>query len=164
MKYLFSIFFIIIASITAFSQQKPMYLQQRTPPPAVLLLADSSTKWQLKARLQKDKPLFILFFNTECDHCQHETEQLIKNIDKFKDIQIVMATTKSLTDMKTFIAQHKLNKYPQITVGRDVAYIMPSFYEMKNLPYLAFYDKNKKLISTFEGALGIEGILKIFGK
>ncbi|GAB3012637.1 hypothetical protein GCM10027051_14610 [Niabella terrae] len=150
--------------INAQAQGTPLYLSQKTPPPTTLLLADSVTKWPLKARYAKNKQLFIMLFNPDCDHCQHETEALIKNISKFKDIQIVMATTKSISEMKAFIKRYGLNKYSNITVGRDIAYVIPSYYEVKNLPYLAFYDKNKRLISTFEGSLGMGAILKIFGK
>ncbi|MFT4095285.1 MAG: redoxin domain-containing protein [Niabella sp.] len=163
MKYIFTLFisFTIILAVNA--QHQPLYLQEKTPPPSVLLLTDSTTKWNLKANLQKDKPLFLIFFSPECDHCKHETEALIKNINKFKGIQIVMATTMPLGEMKEFARNYKLAQY-DITVGRDIAYTMPPYYEMKNLPYLAFYDKSKKLISTFEGSLGIESILKIFGR
>ncbi|WP_346237166.1 TlpA family protein disulfide reductase [Niabella insulamsoli] len=163
MKYVVAFFMLLIFNTSASAQDKPMYLQQRTPPPSVLLLTDSTTKWHLKAKLEKDKPLFIMFFSPECDHCQHETEALIKNIQKFKGIQIVMATTMPFGAMKAFAAQYKLARYG-ITVGKDIAYTMPAYYEMKNLPYLAFYDKNKKLISTFEGSMGIPSILKVFGR
>ncbi len=90
----------------------------------------------------KDKPLLLIFFSPDCDHCKHETEEIIKNIQKFKGIQIVMATTQPFNDMKAFAAKYKLANHG-ITVGRDIAYVMPPYYEMKNLPYLAFYDKNK---------------------
>lgn len=163
MKYFLSFCFIISVTLNIDAQEQPLYLKQKTPPPAVLLLTDSVTKWNLKARFEKDKPLFIIFFSPECDHCKHETEELIKNINKFKGIQIVMATTMPFGEMKEFAQHYKLADYG-ITVGRDITYQMPPYYEMKNLPYLAFYDKTKKLISTFEGSLGIESILKIFGR
>src|SRR5690606_19503923 len=91
---------------TVSGQGTPLYLKQKTPPPAVLLLTDSTTRWQLKANLQKGKPLFLLFFSPDCDHCQHETESLVKNIEKFKGIQIVMATTQPFPAMKEFAARY----------------------------------------------------------
>lgn len=163
MKYLSAIALCFVLFMTASAQETPLYLSQKTPPPAVLLLTDSVTKWNLKAKLEKDKPLLLVFFSPDCDHCQHETEQIIKNISQFKGIQIVMATTKDFKEMKDFARKYELSKY-NITVGRDIAYIIPSYYGMKNLPYLAFYDKNKKLISTFEGTLGVPAILKAFGR
>ncbi len=163
MKLLLPFALIFSFSLSVIAQETPLYLKQKTLPPAVLLLPDSTTKWPLKARLEKNKPLLLMLFNPECDHCQHETEALIKNIDKFKGIQIVMSTTQKFDDMKAFAEKYKLTQNG-IIVGRDIAFVMPPYFEMKNLPYLAFYDKNKKLISTFEGAMGIPGILTVFGK
>ena len=163
MKFLSIFVLTVLFSVASYGQNTPLYLQQKTPPPTVLLLTDSLTKWPLKARLEKNKPLLLMFFSPDCDHCQHETEALLKNIAKFKGIQIVMATTQPFGDMKKFAAKYKLREHG-ITVGRDIAYVMPPYFEMKNLPYLAFYDKNQRLISTFEGSLGIPGILKAFGR
>lgn len=162
MKYLFVFIATVFLSKITIGQEKPLYLTQRTVPPAILLLADSSTRWQLKTNLKKNQQLMIMLFNPDCDHCQHETEQLIKNIDRFKDIQIVMSTTKPFSEMKHFVNRYELRKYPNITVGKDIAFVMIPYYNVKNLPYLAFYDKNKKLISIFEGTLGMDSILKIF--
>lgn len=160
MRYLL---LVILFAVSLTSQAQPMYLKQKTPPPAVLLLPDSTTKWNLKAKLDKNKPLFLIFFSPDCDHCKHETEEIIKNIDKFKGIQIVMATTMPFDAMKKFAEKYKLEQHG-ITVGKDIAYVIPPYYEMKSLPYLAFYDKNKVLISTFEGSLAIPTILKTFGR
>ena len=44
-------------------------------------------------------------------------------------------------------------------MGQDFRYYLPPFYQMRNLPYLAFYDKKKKLISVFEGSMPIEKAL-----
>ncbi len=163
MKFIFSSVLIVLFSIAATAQDVPLYIKQKTPPPTILLLTDSITKWPLKARLEKGKPLLLMAFSPDCDHCRHKTEELIKNINKFKGIQIVMATTQDFGEMKKYAEEFKLAQYG-IIVGRDIAYAIPSYYEMKNLPYLAFYDKSKKLISTFEGSLSIPGILKTFGR
>lgn len=160
-RLLFLLFFVSAFSIA--NAQPPLYLTEKTPPPAMLLLLDGKTKWALKSNLQKGKPLMLMFFSPDCDHCQHETEALIKNIGKFKGIQIVMISTQPLEEMKAFANKYNLLGNG-IQVGRDIAYVMTPYYEIKRLPYLAFYDKNKKLISAFEGSLGIPSILKVFGR
>ena len=49
-----------------------------------------------------------MMFNPQCEHCQHETEELIKNIDKFKNIQIVMATSMPFDSMLVFRERYQL--------------------------------------------------------
>lgn len=132
-------------------------------PPAKFLKADSLTTFT-KTDLPKKKQLLMMVFNPDCDHCQHETEAITKNIAKFKNIHIVMATMAPISEMKQFIEKYQLDQYENIIVGRDISYFLPSFYQFHNLPFLAFYDKKQDLISEFSGSLPIEKILKEFEK
>lgn len=104
----------------------------------------------------------LMLFNPQCEHCQHETEEIIKNIDKFKDIQIVMSTSMPFDSMKAFREKYKLAQYDNIIVAQDTHYFLPSFYMIRNMPFLAFYNKKKELISIFEGALPVDRVLALF--
>lgn len=163
MKYLILFLAAVIYFQPGHSQTLPPYKQYRTIPSVRLLNADS-TGWELKARLQKNKPVMIMVFSPECDHCKHETEEMIKNMDKYKGIQIIMATPLPLKEMAAFAAHYQLQKYPNIIVGRDYSYTLPVYYDIKNLPFHAFYNTNKQLITAFEGSMSTQAILKIFGQ
>ncbi|HEX7844912.1 MAG TPA: redoxin domain-containing protein [Chitinophagaceae bacterium] len=132
---------------------------QRFPsfPPVELTLADGN-KFH-KDDLAKKTPVMLMLFSPDCEHCQHETEELIKNIDKFKKIQVVMATQLPFESMLAFREKYGLAKYSNITVGHDKQYFLPVFYNIRNLPFHAFYDRKKELISAFEGSMTIEKVL-----
>ncbi len=61
-----------------------------------------STSYFTKEDLPKKSAVMLMLFNPQCDHCQHETEEIIKNIDRFKNIQIVMTTSMPFDAMKEF--------------------------------------------------------------
>lgn len=130
-------------------------------PPFKLLKTDSASFFT-KADLKKNRPVLLMLFSPLCEHCQHETEELLKNMNDFKKIEIVMATTMPFQDMKDFYAKYDLVHYNNIKVGQDIQYMLPSFYMVHNLPYLAMYDKKGKLLSTFEGTMKIEDLVKVF--
>jgi thioredoxin-related protein len=135
------------------------YLRFPNFPPVKLLMPDS-TSFFTKDELSKKSAVMLMLFNPECDHCQHETEEIIKNIDRFKNIQIVMATSMPFISMKEFMEKYKLAAYKNITVAQDTHYFLPSYYMIRNLPFLAFYNKKKELISVFEGSMPIEKALE----
>ena len=141
----------------------PPYKRFPTLPPIQLLLSDSTTMFT-KEDFAKKKPVLLILFSPECSHCQHETEELVKYKDDLKDIQIVMATLHPLTDMKAFIEHYKLKDLPNVIVGKDIYYLMPSFYNIHNLPYMAMYNKKGELIGGYEGSLSISKVLDIFAK
>jgi hypothetical protein len=73
-------------------------------PPLKLLLTDSSTYFT-KNDFKKKEDVLLMLFSPDCDHCQHETEEIIKHIDKFKNVQIVMATVMPFAAMKSFYGE-----------------------------------------------------------
>ena len=153
-------------ALTARSQNnnaEPPYKRFPSFPP-IKLLSPDSVSYFTKDNLKKKSAAMLMLFNPDCDHCRKETEEIIQNIEKFKNIQIVMATTMPYEIMKSFIEEYKLDQYDNISVGRDFQYFLPTFFKISNLPFLAFYNKNKDLISVFEGSLGVPKILIEFGK
>ena len=177
MKKMFLLFILISLTFCSFSQAdsvkksssysqqenvtEPPYKRFPTVPPLKLLLLDS-TSYFSKNDLKKNKPVLIIVFNPDCEHCKHETEEIIKNIDSLKNIQIIMATIMPFDLMKSFYENYDLQRFQNITVGKDVQYTLPSFYQMHFMPYLAMYDKKGKLLATFEGAMKMEDLIHTF--
>ncbi len=106
----------------------------------------------------------LILFSPDCDHCKHETEEIIKHLDDFKKINIIMATMLPIEKMKAFYETYQLSRFENIVVGYDKFFTLPSFYEIKSFPFLAFYDKKKKLISVYEGNLPIPKMLEQLSK
>lgn len=135
------------------------YKRFPTPPPFKLLLTDSATYFT-KDGLAKKKAVMIMLFSPDCEHCQHKTEEIIQHIDAFEKVQIVMSTTFPFDKMVGFYNKYDLKRFDNIIMGKDINYLLPTFYNIRNLPFLAFYNKKKELISVFEGALPIEKIIE----
>jgi len=161
--FLFSSFLLII--ITSFCQTDsavlPPYKRFPTIPPFKLLKVDSSSYFT-KNDLKRTKPVLIILFNPDCDHCKHETEEILKNMDQLKNVQIVMATNMSFQMMKSFYEEYDLQRFENITVGQDIQYMLPSFYQIRFMPYMAMYDKRGNLLTSFEGSMKIEDLINVF--
>jgi hypothetical protein len=85
-----------------------------------------------------------------------KTEEIIRNIEKFEDAQILMVTSRPFETMKAFSEKYELAKYPNIIVTQDVHFFLITYFEVHQLPFLAFYDKKKEFISVFNGSMPIE--------
>jgi thiol-disulfide isomerase/thioredoxin len=157
---------VIFITITLFAQNDSLEAPYKRFPifPPVKLLLPDSLSFFTKSDLDKKKAVMLMLFNPQCEHCKHETEELIKNIDKFKNIQVVMATSMAFDSMLTFRERYQLSQYKNILVAQDTHFFLFSFFQNHNLPFLAFYNRKKELISVFEGGLPIERVLKEFEK
>jgi hypothetical protein len=75
-----------------------------------------------------------------------------------------MATYQPIEEVADFNKKYQLSKHPNIYTGRDTKYFFPPFYQIHNFPYLAFYDKKGKLITTFEGNMSVDNMIKKFNR
>src|SRR5215213_3583888 len=80
-------------------------------PPFELLQLDSVTVFK-KADLAKNQPVLIMVFSPDCDHCQHQIEEILIDIESLKNVQIVLATPEPFDKMKAFNERYNLSKYP----------------------------------------------------
>jgi thioredoxin-related protein len=117
-----------------------------------------------KAQLPANTPVLYMLFDPECSHCQHETEEIVAHKSDFENIQVVMITMprSPFDEVNDFVTKYRVSELKHVVVGRDITYFMPSFYSIRNFPFLAMYDKNGNLITAFEGGLGIEKVIDYF--
>jgi thioredoxin-related protein len=151
-----------IFSGNGFAQYDTTVLYKRFPfiPPISLLKSDSTLI--TKESLKKNRPVMIMYFSPDCHHCQHQIEELIKRMDDFKKIQIVLATYQPMEQLLDFENRYMLKQYSNIQSGRDSKFFIVPFYKIRNLPYLALYDKKGNLITIYEGNVKADTLIKAF--
>lgn len=140
---------------------EPPYKQFPTVPPFKFLLADSST-YYTKDDLPSRKAVLLMLFSPDCDHCRHQTDSLLANINKLKNLQIVMATVLPIDRLKKFYEEYNLSRYPNIVVGRDYQFLLPNFFQTHSLPSMGLYDRKKNLIEVTEGTMPMSQLLAKF--
>lgn len=157
------LFALVFISLSVFSQkdtviEKPIYLRFPTIPEFTVYKAPDSTAFTRNDLHKKTNTVFIIF-SPDCEFCQRETQMLLKNINKFKNTQIVMITYLPYNEMLKFYHIYKIAEYPQITMARDTKFFFPVFFKVRNLPSLFVYDKKGNFKKAFEGDVKPDSIL-----
>ena len=137
------------------------YLKNPGIPPFHLLKVDS-VHFFTKDDIKKNRKVLLIFFSPDCQHCIHQTQDILADFSKFQDIEIVMATFQPFEEMKTFYSNYRIYDHPNILMGRDEKYLLPPYYRMQSLPFLALYDKKGDFITKFEGNQHVDTILQAF--
>ena len=149
---------LLALNATASVDSIPAHLKGLKIPDFKLLLVDSSTSFYTE-NLDGKKNTLIMIFSPDCDHCQHQTEDIIQNIEAFKNTQIVMTTVLPFHQMKIFYEAYQLQRFKNIIMGRDVLYFFSPYYRAQFTPYLALYNKKGELLYTNDGQVKIETLL-----
>jgi thioredoxin-related protein len=163
MNFRLFLFLAVFCYRQSYSQdQPPAFRQSKDFPSFTLQKIDKSIF--SSARLKKNVPTIIIFFSPTCEHCQHQMEWMIKRMNDLKKYQFVMATYQPIEELADFNKKYQLAKYPNFVIGRDTNYFFPPFYQIHNFPFIAFYDNQGKMITTNEGNMTVDNMLKKFGK
>src|ERR1700681_3476381 len=89
------------------------YLKNPGIPPFKLLEVDSM-HFVTKDDIKKNHNVLFVFFSPECEHCKHQMRDILADINKFKDIEIVMATFQPFDEMKSFYTYFRIADHSNI--------------------------------------------------
>lgn len=110
------------------------------------------------SEINSEKKTVFVYFRTYCPYCQAETDDILDNIDKMDNYHFYFISADALPLIQHFIAQHKLDRYPNVTVGRDTARFFSKYFNTIGAPYTAIYKKDKSLAALFMGKIGAREI------
>lgn len=138
----------------------PPYKKVNTLPAFKILQADST--WLTNKDLPKNEPVVLIYFSPECGHCQLTAKEIVKNMNRLKDVLFLMISYHAPLEIKKFAQEYKLDHYSNVRLGRDPAYAIPSFYRVKFTPFMAAYNKEGKFMKAWEQGTDAETLVKLF--
>ena len=112
--------------------------------------------------LVQNIPTLFIYFNSECDFCNHEAEMVQQNIEQLKDIQVVFISYEPVEKIKQFANNYKLLNYDNIYFLSDSKISFATTFDVKSMPCLVLYDKDNNLIEKIKGQVKIKTVLEKF--
>lgn len=152
--------FLVVGWILVTAFTKPAIaktgMEGRLLPSFDILLPDSVTQLNTAA-IPTGKPFIVIGFSPWCTHCQAETRDIIAHIEQFKNVNIYYVTPYPFWQMKTFYKAFHLEKYPNITMGKEITKnVFLSYFKAPGVPYTAIFDPQKRLKSVFTSQASAE--------
>ena len=135
------------------------YIKSKRLPEFTIYNASDSSAFS-NTNLKKNVNTVFIIFNPDCEFCQHETRDLLNNIGRFKNTQIIMISFMSYESIKKFYNEYKIASYPIITMGRDDKYFSLKFFKIKIIPSTIVYDKNGNFKKIFQQRVDMDTLVK----
>jgi thioredoxin-related protein len=153
LKLLFLAIFLLI-SCGSFSQQSDI---PKNIPVFKLVLSDGKNYFN-SSQIEKNKPLMLIYFDPDCDHCKQFAANLDKNFTKFSKVQIIMiCASPNLYLLKKFAVENKISTYPNVKIGTEGIYHpVMNFYHVQITPFTALYDSKGMLVASYRNMPAIE--------
>jgi len=105
---------------------------------------------------------FILYFNSECDHCQKQAKWLkkgmLKNPAPFRNLEMVFVSFEEMKMIEAFRDKYQFTQN-NITFLQDSRLTFTDKFGVSTFPSILIYSKEGKLIKKFEGETKVEDFL-----
>lgn len=100
--------------------------------------------------LPMGKPIVIIYFSPDCDHCEKLTKDFLSREKDFKKASVAMITYQPVDKVAKFVTDYKINKYSNIFVGTEgESFFVRNYYRIYQLPFIALYNKNGDFIKSY---------------
>lgn len=107
------------------------------------------------------KPIVIVYFSTECDHCSKLMKEMLTKTDDLKKASVAMITFFPLSDVSNFATQYNLKRFSNFYVGTEgTSFFVRNYFKIDEMPFLALYTKNGDLVKTYTNGSGLPSTLR----
>lgn len=111
------------------------------------------------ASIEKNKPVGLLYFNSGCEHCQYETEQLIQHKAAVEHSTILMISAEPVAALQKFDSTYRISTYPFIKLLRDSTHSFFQTFGTAAIPAIFIYDRQHRLVQSYKGEVKPEAII-----
>jgi protein-disulfide isomerase len=123
-------------------------------------LTDLQGKLITKDSLKADTSTLFLFFDPECEHCKEEFEQINDYRDFLSDCQMVFVSTLPEKTIAEFLQQIDFQILENMFVLRDKNAELAGKMDIKSIPSVLIYNKDRQLVKRYAGQVKAETLIK----
>lgn len=131
------------------------------PMPTIDLISIDTTAHLNTQNVKIGRPTILFAFEPWCPYCKAQTKSIMAHIESLKDIDFYFLTNSTYPGFKEFYDRFQLGKYPNIKSGIDYNYSFARYFRTGKVPYMAIYDRDKKLKQVLLGKNYISTIKEI---
>jgi hypothetical protein len=126
-----------------------------------ILLKDSVTTFN-SFNIPKGRPVALMLFSPDCKHCSEAMDAITHGMDSLKNIRFYLMTlSPDMAGIRKFYKEHNLDKFENIeAVGWDYDFFYLTFFGAMQVPDIALYNSEKKLVHFFEPPFTVSQIFE----
>ena len=101
--------------------------------------------------LPMGKPILIVYFSPECDHCEKMLKEFFKQAVNFQKASVAFITYLPVDKVVKFEKDYNLAKYPNMYSGTEGStFFVRNYYKIMDVPFVALYTKNGDFVTSYE--------------
>lgn len=160
MKTLAACFKIIILSSVFFAHT--IAKAQKMPAFSIL---QSNGKTLNTTNLSNTKPVILIYFSPDCDHCTKLLNTMFGEINKFKNATILLVSFRPMNELIEFEKKYKTLAYKNIIVGMEQPiFFLKNLYQLQSTPFTALFNKKGNLVYSYKNETEVNDLIMRLNK
>ena len=156
-RYTLFIFNISIILLTGcHSKQERIIPTTISTLPSFNIISIDSSRYITTTSIPNGQPLLFIYLSPNCEYCQHEARELVRQREEIKGVYVYIITNGSLLETNKFFQEYHLGLIQNIFVGNDYENSFYNCFKPQTIPFIAVYNREKKLKKVFRGETNIK--------
>jgi len=110
--------------------------------------------------IPKGRALMLVYFRSDCDHCQHTAQQLKTSAAGYP-LTIWMVSAEPIPTLRMFEEMTGLYDIVNLRVLQDHTQSMHTWFDFTKLPFIVLFDKQGRQLKTFDELPSVTSVKKI---
>ena len=129
--------------------------QMKRIPPFRMIQADGNL---FKAeQLPLGKPVLLVYFSPECDHCEKLMQDFFKMSKDFQKASVAFITYVPVDKVAKFDKDYGVKKYTNIYSGTEgTTFFVRNYFKLTEMPFVALYKKNGDFVTSYTRDIALQ--------
>jgi thiol-disulfide isomerase/thioredoxin len=129
--------------------------QLKKIPPFRMIQADGNL---FKAeQLPLGKPVLLVYFSPECDHCEKLMQDFFKMSKEFQKASVAFITYVPVDKVAKFDKDYGVKKFTNIYSGTEgTTFFVRNYFKLTEMPFVALYKKNGDLVTSYTRDIALQ--------
>lgn len=111
--------------------------------------------------LPMGKPILIVYFSPDCDHCERMLKEFFKQSSDFQKASIAFITYLPVEKVSKFEEEYNLAGYSNMYAGTEgETFFVKNYYKIVEIPFVALYTKDGDLVTSYEGDVNLKALVE----
>jgi thioredoxin-related protein len=107
--------------------------------------------------LPMGKPILIVYFSPDCDHCEKMLNEFFKQSSGFQKASVAFITYLSVDKVSKFEKEYNLINHPNMYAGTEGnTFFVRNYYKITEMPFAALYSKEGNMILSYKGEVKLK--------
>lgn len=136
-----------------------LHAQKTKLPPFKML--QSNGKIFTAHDLPMGKPILIVYFSPDCDHCEKMLKEFFKQSSGFQKASIAFITYLPVDQVSKFEKEYSLAKFSNMFAGTEGAtFFVRNYYKIVDMPFAALYTRDGDFVTSYERKVDLKALIE----